>query len=148
MEFRAYVRNKKLVGLQQKDETAFYPGVGPIKPLVFERVSELVKRLRTELPAFDSYAVDVYIDLPPKHKAWVQDINSLTKEFHDSQLFSFDELSSEAEAVDATLPAEFRTLSEDSQLRPAKHADNQFPVELQSMDELQKVIDSQMQQFE
>ena len=103
-----------------------------MKPIVFKRISDLVTRLATELPTFDSYAMDVYIDLPPKSKAWVQDINSLTPEFHDSELFTFDELSQITPAQEV----EFRTLSADSQLRPAKYSENQFPVELQSMDEL------------
>ena len=43
MEFRAYVVNSKLKGLQQKDETAYYPQIEDLKKTIFIRSSDLVK---------------------------------------------------------------------------------------------------------
>ena len=45
MEFRAYIIKGELRGLQQKDETAFYPQIDPLKPMVYDKVKSLVTKL-------------------------------------------------------------------------------------------------------
>ena len=49
MEFRAYVVDSKLKGLQQKDETAYYPQIDGLKKIVFDRSSQLVETVSQEL---------------------------------------------------------------------------------------------------
>lgn len=61
-----------------------------------------------------TYILDVYIDIAPRHKAWVQDITPLTASFmNDSNFFTLEEVISSSDA-------EFRTLSQDSVVRPMK----------------------------
>lgn len=120
MEFRAYVWDGQMTGLQQKDETAHYEQAADeeFKGLVFGKVKQLVGKVGEALE-FNSYILDVYIDIAPKHKAWVQDITPLTAEFFgDSSLFSIEEVTQPVEEC------EFRTLGEDSALRPQKAHDN------------------------
>lgn len=109
MEFRAFVKDSKMLALQQKDETAHYPQIDDLKPVVFERCNDLVAKL--SCVPFKTYILDVYIDIAPRHKAWVQDISPLLPEFmQDNELFNFDEV----QQLKMDDEAEFRTLSEDS----------------------------------
>ena len=85
--------------------------------------------------------MDVYIDIAPRHKAWVQDISPLLPEFmQDSQLFQFDEVSQLAQSSTSE-QAEFRSLSEDSVLRPMANSENCYPLEFSSFDQLQGIIE-------
>ena len=47
MEFRVYVVGKKIKGINQKDETAYYECLADIKPVVFSKVTALVEKLIT-----------------------------------------------------------------------------------------------------
>ena len=48
MEFRAYIKDNQMVGLQQKDETAYYEQIADteFKALVFGKVAELTEKLK------------------------------------------------------------------------------------------------------
>ena len=43
MEFRAYIVDNKLRGLQQKDEGTYFPQIDDLKKTIYARSSELVK---------------------------------------------------------------------------------------------------------
>jgi hypothetical protein len=131
MEFRAYIVESKLRGLQQKDETAHYPQIEDLKKRIFARSSELAKTVSAEL-GFHRFILDIYIDIAPRHKAWAQDVTPLCKVFlKDSNLYSLEEII-ESEIQDV----EFRTLDKDSALRPQKHTENRFPIEINNPTDL------------
>jgi hypothetical protein len=83
----------------------------------------------------DSFIADVYIDIAPRHKAWLQDLSPYLADCArlESALLPWEELA-------ATDQTEFRTLDKDSQLRSKKKFASQFPVELQSMQNLEAFI--------
>jgi hypothetical protein len=75
----------------------------------------------------ETFIVDVYVDIAPRHRVFVQDISPfLTAESNGVSpgLFEWTELD-QPETI-----AEFRTLSEDSSIRRPKNYDIRFPVEL------------------
>ncbi len=59
---------------------------------MFGRIKDLVDKLLVLLK-YDTYILDVYIDIAPRHKAWVQDVSQLLPEFMlQSNLFTYEEI--------------------------------------------------------
>ena len=78
MEFRCFVSGRTLLGIVQKDDTATYPFLEDKNLLgtIFERINELLDtQAKQALQPLDSFILDVYIDIAPRHKVWVQDIS-------------------------------------------------------------------------
>lgn len=78
MEFRCYVRDGILLGVVQKDDTAGYAFLAnkDLLGVVYERITELIKsKVIGALKPLQSFILDVYIDIAPRHKAWVQDVS-------------------------------------------------------------------------
>ena len=73
MEFRCFVRDCELIGIAQKDDTAHYKFLQEegLLGTVYERIKDLVYCSVNDVLEDESYILDVYIDIAPKHKAWV-----------------------------------------------------------------------------
>jgi hypothetical protein len=153
MEFRAFVKEGKMVGLSQKDDTACYDFLlsEPLKATIYGKVLECIQKKAMvgykdawaglyglETPCDVTFVVDVYVDIAPRHRVFVQDVSPLLPAHGVSPgLFEW------AELEQPITIAEFRTLSEDSAIRRPKNYDIRFPVEIQNMDQLQSIIDQQ-----
>lgn len=148
MEFRAFVKDGQIVGLSQKDDTACYEFLldEGFKTTIYSKVTDsLTKRVLPSLKeawtntfsegSGPNVVIDVYVDIAPKHRVFVQDISP----FHSaisSCLFDWNEITHSKHGE-----PEFRTLSSDSAIRRPKNYDLRFPMELSSMEQLQQIID-------
>lgn len=142
-----------MVGLSQKDDTACYDflSIESLKTKIYSKVLECIKQKAIvgykdawaglyglETPCDDNFVLDVYVDIAPRHRVFVQDVSPLLPTHEVSPgLFEWEELEQQITI------AEFRTLSEDSAIRRPKNYDIRFPVEIQNMDQLQSIIDQQ-----
>ena len=149
MEFRAFIKNGKLFGLSQKDDTASYDFLlnEALKATIFGKVNDFIatkglpgyRAAWLELyvqPCDETFVFDLYVDIAPKHRVFLQDVSPWIEQT-SSSLFEWDELN-----VDSVNEPEFRTLSADSTMRRPKNYDIRFPVELNNMAELQRIIDN------
>ena len=59
----------------------------------------------------DTYVMDIYVDIPPRYKVWVIDINAYLPYYGDPLLFQWDEL--EQLQQQCTPPASANSSSED-----------------------------------
>ena len=77
MEFRCFVKDGNLIGITQKDDTANFPFLSDqeLSNTIYTRIRELVPRVTTAMAPLDSYLLDVYIDIAPRYKVWVQDFS-------------------------------------------------------------------------
>jgi hypothetical protein len=91
MEFRAFVsQDGNLIGVSQKDDTASYEFLqgeelkatifAQIKDVIANKVVPAYKEAWTDLLGEEvetdlSLVVDFYIDIAPRHRAWVQDLS-------------------------------------------------------------------------
>ena len=79
--------------------------------------------------------MDVYIDIAPRYKAWLQDVSPYLQGSQrlESALLTWDELSQlevqRKEQGEAFVP-EFRTADQGSNLRQKKDYASRFPVEI------------------
>ena len=82
----------------------------------------------------------MYIDVAPDYKAWVQDISPFIPKSPriSSGLFTWEQLVEEDGVA-----LDFAILDPNSVMRPQKNYNNRFPVEIQNMDELKKIMAEQ-----
>ena len=82
----------------------------------------------------DTCILDVYIDIAPRYKAWLQDVSPFIpgSDRLENQLFTWAELAElgDSASLDEEQVVEIRTADSASQLRPKKDYANRFPVEL------------------
>jgi len=91
------------------------------------------------LAPVSSFILDVYIDIAPRHKAWVQDISPYLPgcDRLENALFPWDEVEARSdEAAQEGYIIEIRTADRESQLRPRKDFATRFPMEMQNMSQL------------
>jgi hypothetical protein len=140
MEFRAFIKKGKLIGLSQKDDTMSYDFLtDALKSTIYKNIQDVIKKKVTQAyheawqclfqdtDFDDTFVLDLYVDIAPRHRVFVQDISPYMPATA-SLLFEWDELE---QPIDM---AEFRTLSEDSCIRRPKNYDIRFPIELNNFD--------------
>lgn len=89
VEFRCFVRNKRLLGICQRDLN-HYDFLNRMRDALRERIEDFFEqKLKTSFPD-DNYAFDVYIP-PPHQRVWLIDINPWAPRT-DPLLFSWLEL--------------------------------------------------------
>ena len=74
MEFRCYVKDSVLLGIVQKDDTASYEFLAnkELLDIIYERIRDILDtKVKQALQPMDSFILDVYIDIAPRHKAWI-----------------------------------------------------------------------------
>ena len=102
-----------------------------------------------------TFLMDVYIDIAPRHRAWVQDFSPYLPgcERLENALFPWDEVTETQLARQQQEEAaneleqnvvEIRTADSASSLRPKKDYGVRFPMELQNMAELKKFMESSL----
>ena len=74
MEFRCFVKDGILLGIVQKDDTASYAFLTNKELLgtIYERIRDILDtKVKQALHPMDSFILDVYVDIAPRHKAWI-----------------------------------------------------------------------------
>ena len=73
MEFRCFIKDGNLIGITQKDDTVNFPFLSDqdLINTIYSRIREVVPRVLSALEPLDSFLLDIYIDIAPRHKAWV-----------------------------------------------------------------------------
>ena len=154
MEFRCFVKNNHLVGIVQKDDTASYDFLSSQQLLetIYERIKTLVDtKVVKALAPLSCFILDVYIDIAPRHKAWVQDISPYLPGCNrlKNELFPWEDVEAiSEEATNKDYEVEIRTADRDSQLRLRKDFATRFPMELQNIAQLQQLIDQEREAME
>ncbi|KIV91652.1 hypothetical protein PV10_06168 [Exophiala mesophila] len=156
LEFRCFVRNKKLIAISQR-EMNYFEFLFELRSSFKERIQEFLDQI-SDFPD-DNFVVDVYIP-PPHNKVWLLDINPWA-ERTDPLLFSWLELLQLHEPQpDLIFEPEFRLVKRDDpeayQFASTKYSAHKLPKEVvdasmapgqmkNMMEEWKKVIDRQIE---
>jgi hypothetical protein len=101
MEFRCFVKDHKLIGISQREITSQYDYLQdghPLKRTFYDKIQEFYNELIGESHKDwhnednSSYIFDVFVDVPPRYKVWLIDINPWIPDCIDSLLFNWNEL--------------------------------------------------------
>ena len=157
LEFRCFVRNKKLIAISQR-EMNYFDFLFELQNSFKERISEFLDQL-SDFPD-DNFVVDVYIP-PPHEKVWLLDINPWAPRT-DPLLFSWLELLQLHEPEEGLLfDPEFRLVKRDDpeayQFASTKYSAHKLPKDVVDasmapgqmkniMEEWKKAVDKQVEE--
>ncbi|KIV77012.1 hypothetical protein PV11_08852 [Exophiala sideris] len=156
LEFRCFVRNKKLIAISQR-EMNYFDFLFDLRQSFKARIQDFLELL-SDFPD-DNFVFDVYIP-PPHERVWLIDINPWAPRT-DPLLFSWLELLSIPEPEkDAIFDPEFRLIHRDDpeayQFAATKYSAHKMPKEVvdasmtpgdmkNMMEEWKKVMDRQLE---
>lgn len=128
MEFRVFVRDSQLVGISQRDPTAYFSFLcqASFKSHIVEQVLDFYEvnvkpRMVDFCTEMISYSMDLYIDVAPRHKIWLLDLNPWLPLSLDCLLFSWAELHS-------LQPFEFRVIENKDMIKPSDTSAYKVPT--------------------
>ena len=111
MEFRCFIKNNLLVGISQRDITAYYEFLPALKSSITTDLTEFCNE--TNFIEDSDFIVDVYVEnRQAKVKIWLLDINPWIPVCVDSLLFTWEEL----EQCEIS-PPQFRIIENDYKIK-------------------------------
>eukprot|EP00347_Sterkiella_histriomuscorum_P020192 403338747 len=146
MEFRVFVKNHTLVGISQRDCTAFYQFLydevnnRQIARNISEFFNNSIKQSMMDYCSeMSDYVIDVYVDVPPKSRVWLIDINPWIPESVDSLLFQWDELN-QKDLSKIQFDGRIRVVENNGQIMPSDVNQFKVPADFEDMDRMQEFM--------
>uniref|UniRef100_A0A8C5W928 Translation initiation factor eIF2 assembly protein n=1 Tax=Leptobrachium leishanense TaxID=445787 RepID=A0A8C5W928_9ANUR len=148
-EFRCFVKEKKLIGISQRDYTQYYEHVGKQETDLCKSIEHFFQEHIQYKFLDEDFVFDIYKD--SKGKIWLIDFNPFG-EVTDSLLFTWDELMTGraptntevgGEAVEQDSPV-FRYTSSETTVQPSPYLSYRLPkdfVDLSTGEDAHKLLD-------
>ncbi|CDW74912.1 UNKNOWN [Stylonychia lemnae] len=153
MEFRCFLKEGKLIGVSQRDTSAYYEYL--TKPdfnnLIWNKIDAFVnEKFNVAWSKYQSdlrnIVLDIYIDAAPKYKVWIIDINPWIVESVDPLLFKWEELE-DFSLNDCTQKQQsslqwVRVIENKNSIRPSDTNQFKVPTDLESMEEFMRNVNN------
>lgn len=124
MEFRCFVRGKKLIAVSQRHDDMFFEFLVGGEAKILTVIKQFVVKKVLPKWSMAHFVLDLYVD--QKDRVWIVDFNPWNPPVISSALFTWTEL----HTWEAEKEPRFRIVLEQGQIRPRQGHENRAPIDL------------------